>query len=180
LHRVNLLTGGRSCHKVPHYKFKDGCRWSELLGGSLLITGGRGVHDSVVEVVKIDTLREFAVSSQPPMHMARWDHAAMYHSQYLYVLAGFINGRYLSECERYSWAESRWEELPDLPVDGGTGMSAVEVEDSLYALGGYTVTPLDTIQKLSLDSLTWELMHLKLPQTAYGLSASRQRLKCTW
>jgi hypothetical protein len=37
------------------------------------------------------------------------------------------------ECERYSCAESRWEVLPALPV---AGMSAVEVENSVYALGG--------------------------------------------
>jgi hypothetical protein len=166
LHRVNLLTIARSCHEVPHYQFKEGCRWSELPGGSLLITGGR--YDSLREVVKIDTLREFAVSSQPPMHTARWDHAAVYHSQYVYVLAGY-NSRDLSECERYAFAESRWEELPDLPVRG-TDMSAVEVENSLYALGGYTGTPLDTVQKLSLDSLAWQLMHLKLPQAAHGIA----------
>jgi hypothetical protein len=38
---------------------------------------------------------------------------------------------------------------------------------SLYALGGSIgIYYLDTVQKLSLDSLTWELMQLKLPQAA--------------
>jgi hypothetical protein len=45
-------------------------------------------------------------------------------------------------------------------------MSAVVLDDSLYALGGYARGALDTVQKLSLDSLTWELMQLKLPQAA--------------
>jgi hypothetical protein len=108
LYRVNLLTGEESSHEVPHYQFKEGCRWSELPGGSLLITGGSpGVRD----VVKIDTLREYAVSSQPPMHTARYHHAAVYHSQYVYVLG-------YRQCERYSCAESRWEVLPALPVAG--------------------------------------------------------------
>jgi hypothetical protein len=48
-------------------------------------------------------------------------------------------------------------------------MSAVELENSLYALGGSTGCSLDTVQKLSLDSLTWELMQLKLPQAGYYL-----------
>jgi hypothetical protein len=138
---------------MPHYQFRKFCRWSELPGGSLLITGGS--YPAVREVVKIDTLREYAVCSQPPMHTARSHHAAVYHSQYLYVL-GFW------ECERYSCAESRWEELPVLPV-AGDFMSAVEVENCVYALGGQYR---DTVQKLSLDSLTWELMQLKLPQAA--------------
>jgi hypothetical protein len=41
------------------------------------------------------------------MHTARSDHAAVYHSQYLYVLG-------YRECERYVSAES--EVLPALPV----------------------------------------------------------------
>jgi hypothetical protein len=117
LHRVSLLTGEHSSHRVPSYQFKTGCRWSELLGGSLLITGG---YPGVREVVTIDTIREFAVCSQPPMHTARCGHAAVYHSQYLYVMG-------YRECERYVCAESRWEVLPALPV-AGDDMSAVELE----------------------------------------------------
>jgi hypothetical protein len=158
LHRVNLLTGEQSKHEVPHYQFKGGCCWSELPEGSLLITGGGR------DVVKIDTLREYAASSQPPMHTARFYHAAVYHSQYVYVLGGY---RYLSECERYSCAESRWEVLAALPVPGGF-MSAIELHNSLYALGGIQGDrDLDTVQQLSLDSLTWQLMQLKLPRAAH-------------
>jgi hypothetical protein len=173
LHRVNLLTGEHSRHEVPRYQFEFGCRWSELPGGSLLITGGgHGERD----VVKIDTLREYAASSQPPMHAYRSQHAAVYHSQYVYVLGGYIESREadwcLRACERYVCAESRWEELANMPV-AGKRMSAVELHNSLYALGGhgdeidldtYQELSLDTVQKLSLDSLTWQLMQLKLPQ----------------
>jgi hypothetical protein len=158
LHRVNLLTGEESLHKVNAFDFKSDCRWSELPGGSLLITGGGNSR----EVVKIDTLREFAVSSLPPMHSARHHHASVYHSQYLYVLGGYRDS-YLRECERYVCPESRWIVLPALPVAVG-GMSAVELDNSLYALGGCNEEYLDTVQKLSLNSLTWDLMQLKLPQ----------------
>jgi hypothetical protein len=41
-------------------------------------------------------------------------------------------------------------------------MNAVELVNSLYALGGIDGL-LDTVQKLSLDSLTWELIQLKIP-----------------
>jgi hypothetical protein len=162
LHRANLLTGEQTCYRVHDYQFKAYCRWSELPGGSLLITGGNPV---VSEVVQIDTLREFAVSAQPPMHTGRCNHASVYHSQYLYVLGGF-DCSYLRECERYVCAESRWEVLSDLPV-AGCAISAVVLDNSLYVLGGH-VSPadLDTVQKLNLDSLTWELMQLKLPQAA--------------
>jgi hypothetical protein len=116
-HYSELISSLENCHhKVPSYQFKISCRWSELPGGSLLITGGG--DDAVRKVVRIDTLREYAVSSQPPMHTPRHNHAAVYHSQYLYVLGGYNEGRYLSECERYLCAESQWEVLPALPIAG--------------------------------------------------------------
>jgi hypothetical protein len=133
-----------------------------LPGGSLLlITAG-----FASKVVKIDIQREWAVSSLPPLHTTRRNHAAVYHSQYLYVLGGF-NARQLSECERYVCPESRWEELPALPV-ACCDMSSVELDNSLYVLGGHNKQELDAVQKLSLDSLTWELMQLKLPQAAFA------------
>jgi hypothetical protein len=159
--RTNLHTGEQSGYQIPGYSFKLNCRLSELPGGSLLSTGG---CPPVREVVRIDTLREWAVSSLPPMHTAKYSHAAVYHSQYLYVLGGVCYS-YLNGCERYVCAESRWEELPALPV-AGLAMSAVVLDNSLYALGGYAGRKLSTVQKLSLDSLTWELMQLKLPQAA--------------
>jgi hypothetical protein len=133
-----------------------------LPGGSLLITGG---SPGVRNVVSVD-VRTFAVSSQPPMHTARCLHAAVYHAQYVYVLGGLNSDRFLRECERYVCAESRWEVLAALPV-AGAYMSGVEVENSVYALGGSDGRrDLDTVQKLSLDSLTWQLMQLKLPPAA--------------
>jgi hypothetical protein len=55
--------------------------------------------------------------------------------------------------------------LPDLLV-AAYGMSEVEFDNSLYALGGISSGDMDSVQKFSLDSLTWELMKLKLPQRA--------------
>jgi hypothetical protein len=88
-------------------------------------------------------------------------HAEVYHTPHLYILGG-SNGRCLSECERYVCAENRWEALPPLPT-ACCGTSGVVVESSLYALGGYDEVSFDVIQKLSLESLTWELMQFRLP-----------------
>jgi hypothetical protein len=159
---TNLLTREQFSHSIPGYLFKLYCRWSELPGGSLLITGG---GKAAREVVQIDTLREFAVCAQAPMHTPRIMHAVLYHSQYLYVMGGF-NGRNLSECERYVCEDRKWEALPALPL-ACIGVSVVELDNSLYAIGGWDTSCFDTVQKLSLDSLTWELMDLKLPQCAH-------------
>jgi hypothetical protein len=97
LHRTSLVTGEHSSHRVPSYTFKRGCCWSEVPGGSLLITGG---WPAVREVVRIDVWT-FEVSPQPHMLTPRRMHAAVYHTQHLYVLGGLNSTRYLSECERY-------------------------------------------------------------------------------
>jgi hypothetical protein len=146
---------------VPSYTFKFGSCWSEVPGGSLLITGGHEEYSAVREVVRIDTRREFAVAHCSPMLTPRGLHAAVYHTPHLYILGGG-NDSYLSECERYVCAENRWEALPPLP-QACTYMSGVVVENSLYALGGAAGPPLDLVQKLSLESLTWELMQFRLP-----------------
>jgi hypothetical protein len=156
LHRTSLDTGEHSSHQVPSYTFKGGCYWSEVPGGNLLITGGDVAYSAVREVVRIDTRREFAVTHCAPMLTPRGHHAAVYHTPHLYILGG------LNEWERYVFEENRWEALPHLPR-ACSFESGVVVENSLYALGGLDDSPLDLVQKLSLESLTWELMQFRLP-----------------
>jgi hypothetical protein len=159
LHRTNLVTGEHSSHSVPSHKFIWGCCWHEVPGGNLLLTGGG--WPSVREVMRIDARREFAVVQHPPMLTPRCLHAGVSHNQHLYLLGG-LNDRHLSECERFVYADKRWEALPPLPK-ACIKTSGVVVENSLYALGGESeLEAFDLVQKLSLDSLTWELMQLRL------------------
>jgi hypothetical protein len=171
LHRTSLVTGEQSVHRVPSYQFNPGCCWSEVPGGSLLITGGGSPE--VKEVVRIDTRRDFAVSQCPPMLTSRRWHATVYHTQHLYVLGGDSDSdsKDLGECEWYVCAENRWETLPSLPR-ACSSASGVVVERSLYALGGYCKRDscfIDLVQKLSLEWFTWELMQLKLPYATQGI-----------
>jgi hypothetical protein len=172
LHRTNLVTGEHSSYRVSSYTFKILCCWSDLTGVSLLFTGGD--YPVVREVVRIDTRREFAVSNCAPMLTPRMDHAGVYHTPHLYILGGVADS-YLSECERYVCAENRWEALPPLPR-ACSGMSGVVVEGNLYALGGYDGSSnLDLVQKLSLESLTWELMQFRLPFAGFGIPCFKLR-----
>jgi hypothetical protein len=174
LYRTNLNTGEHSSHLVPSYSFKWMSSWSEVPGGGLLFTGGvdRAYH-AVREVVRIDTRKEFAVTHCPPMLTPRRDHAAVYHTPHLFILGGY-NDSYLSECERYVFAENRWEALAPLPR-ACYNSSGVVVESSLYALGGYDGSDLDLVQKLSLEGLTWELMQLRLPYAGWGIPCFKLR-----
>jgi hypothetical protein len=172
LFRTSLVTGEHSSHRMPSYTFKEGCCWSDLSGGSLLITGGG--NPAVREVVRIDTRREFAVSHCASMLSPRWGHAEVHHTPHLYILGGWRDSIVLSECERYVCAENRWEALPPLPrVCSGT--SGVVVENSLYALGGYDGSLLDLVQKLRLESLTWELMQFRLPFAGFAIPCFKVR-----
>jgi hypothetical protein len=101
-------------------------------------------------------------------------HTAVYHTSHLYILGGWNDIRHLSECERYVCAEKRWEALPPLPR-ACIYTSGVVVESSLYALGGYAGTLLDLVQKLSLESLTWELMQFRLPFAGYYVPCFKVR-----
>jgi hypothetical protein len=50
------------------------------------------------------------------------------------------------------------------------------VESSLYALGGDDdESDLDLVQKLSLESLTWELMHFRLPFAGQSIACFKLR-----
>jgi hypothetical protein len=141
-------------------------------GGSLLITGGGWT--AVKDVVRIDTRREFAVAHCATMLTRRRRHAAVYHTPHLYILGG-LNDNYLTECERYVCAKNRWKALPPLPK-ACYGTSVVVVESSLYALGGwYDESALDLVQKLSLKSLTWELMQFRLPFEGCGIPCFKLR-----
>jgi hypothetical protein len=88
LYRTSLVTGEHSSLRVPSYSFKIACCWSEVPGGSLLITGGG--HPAVREVVRIDTRREFAVAHCAPMLTPRLGHAEVYHTPHLYILGGLV------------------------------------------------------------------------------------------
>jgi hypothetical protein len=170
LHRTSLVTGEHSSHQVPSYTFKQGCCWSEVPGGSLLITGG---SPAVREVMSID-VGTFEVSTQPHMLTPRTFHAAVYHTPHLYVLGGYGTCSCLSECERYVCTENRWEALPPLPR-ACRSTSGVVVESSLYALGGYDGSYLDFVQRLSLESLTWELMQFRLPFVGQSIPCFKLR-----
>jgi hypothetical protein len=172
LHRTNLVTGEHSSHRVPSYTFKGCCCWSEVPGGSLLISG-RGYSVTVGEVVRIDTRREFAVVYGPPMLTPRAGHAAVCHTPHHFILGGW-NYCYLSECERYVFTENRWEALPSLPR-ACCDTSGVMVESSLYAIGGWVGVELDLVQKLSLESLTWKFMQFSLPLIGLGIPCFKLR-----
>jgi hypothetical protein len=105
----------------------------------------------------------------------RRGHAAVYHTPHLYILGGWGGNTELSECERYVCAENRWEALAPLRR-ACSQTSGVVVESCLYALGGFDGSALvDLVQKLSLESFTWELMQFRLPSPSCSIACFKLR-----
>jgi hypothetical protein len=108
---------------------------------------------------------KFAVTYKKPMLYGRGHHAVVYHSHYVYVLGGLTKRREIGKvCERYLRAEDRWEALPEMP-SACQLVSAVVLAGSLFLIGG-KCNPWDNlnlIQRLNLDTLTWQIMQLNLP-----------------
>jgi hypothetical protein len=168
LYSTDLHTGKTYHYRIPSYQFKRACSWCELPQGYLWLIGGFPPTD---EVKTIDTTREFAVCDRTPLLTARCSQTAVYHAPYLYVLGGY-NQHVLDEVERY--AEGAWEALPPLPT-ACSRLSSIVAEECLYVLGGYSDTALDLIQRLSLTSLTWTVLDVRLPAAAYYLACFTQK-----
>jgi hypothetical protein len=171
LYRTNLVTGEQSWHQIPSYQFKEGCCCNAVPGGRLLITGGGYPVVKEVEGIDVRTFEVFHLTNMPTAR--RW-HAALHHAQHLYVLGGDDGTSSLKACERYFFVENRWQDLPPLP-EACRSTSGVVVERSLYALGGFNAAPLDLVQKLCLESLTWERMQLRLPHASHGIPCFKVR-----
>jgi hypothetical protein len=140
-----------------------------LPGGSLLFAGGDDAGPDLEEVVRVDARREYAATYLPPMFTARSHPCAVYHDGFLYICGGNNGMRRVKKCERDVCA---WEVLPDLPY-GYNCISGVVLDSSLYTLGGYSGRDLDLIHKLSLDTLTWELLEVALPEPGRAVPCFR-------
>lgn len=173
LYRTRLATGTDSCIQLGHFQFAFGCILAEGPGKSIHITGGTDLmRTSSNAFARIDTTREFSVVRGPPMITARIMHCAIYHREFLYVLGGF-NLCDLNVCERYAFGEQRWSALESLP-QFCSNMSAIVLEETqcLYGLGGAVsdCCMIRTLQRLSLTTLLWDLMDLKLPAIDAGIA----------
>jgi hypothetical protein len=153
---TSLRTGEHSFHRIPCHYLEIGASWSELPGTRLFVSGGYVTS----EVFSLDIHRDFAESHHPPMFTSRSFHGSVSDTTHLYILGGHNYDGPLQECERYVWADSRWEHIPGLPRNCSS-ISGTVVNGSLYALEEDTTV--SSIQRLRLDELSWDVLELELP-----------------
>jgi hypothetical protein len=99
----------------------------------------------------------------------RRGHTSAYYDKHVYVIGVF------KECERYVWADDRWEIFGIFPLKY-TSFSflnsvVMEATQSLYLIGGTAShKPLDLIVRLDLLKLTFEVLDVKLPQPGRNIA----------
>mmetsp|Transcript_29996 Transcript_29996/g.53212 ORF Transcript_29996/g.53212 Transcript_29996/m.53212 type:complete len:337 (-) Transcript_29996:2014-3024(-) len=168
LQLVNLETGKLSHQKLFSYTFIEGSSLTELPSGDLVVAGGfMDYFTKNVDVIRQRS--EYAVSTMPQMLSARCRHGAVYFDEFVYV----VGGMYVKQCERYSLPEERWEALPDLPqMCWDNTVVSLETTRSLYSIGGSSklLDGLNLIQKLDFESLSWNILPIKLPYAEFNLA----------
>lgn len=165
LYRANLITGIETSYRLQAYNFRFGAMWCELPKGKFCITGGQNGFLSSKQVVSIDFIRDFAIVDKPQMLSARSYHGSVCHAGCVYVVGGsakFMKGNLsFAKCERF--IGERWEKLQPLPLAAASG-NLITLKNYLYIFGGYNnLSESDTLQRLCLRTLTWEVMTLRLP-----------------
>jgi len=162
--------------------------WCPLPGNYLCFTGGgedlrtmwSDVKRAMFSMHWFDVKRDFAITARPSMLTPRYSHASAYLDGYLYVIGGLADCS-LKECERYSLKEERWEELPQMPI--ATFNHSLYLHDSpqmLYALGGNDdhYYGLDSILELSIETLVWRTLRIKLPSVSFCIACFRSGPLC--
>lgn len=173
LYVTNLLTGKCCLRKIPSFLFKGlFSSWCALPYHYICFTGGSEALESSKEVVMFDTHREYSALRKASMITPRRSHISIWHEGFLYVFSGIsLLERLSRECERYSFVDNQWESIPPIPVALHlSGAVTLDANRSVYVVGGNSGKPRDLIQELSLESLKWRELELRLPSPASCLS----------
>mmetsp|Transcript_11100 Transcript_11100/g.21745 ORF Transcript_11100/g.21745 Transcript_11100/m.21745 type:complete len:268 (+) Transcript_11100:62-865(+) len=160
------------------YRFNEGSILVEGEDGLLYVTGGTLRNTYLKWLDVINPTADFAVTSKTDMHNTRSIHGAAWYEGFLYVVGGNLTfppqESDRRKCERYSAAEDRWEEFDSLSLGCAyTSVITLQATASLYAIGGTFggFDNSDSIQRLSLDSLRWTVLEVKLPDRGYQLAS---------
>mmetsp|Transcript_3086 Transcript_3086/g.6388 ORF Transcript_3086/g.6388 Transcript_3086/m.6388 type:complete len:399 (+) Transcript_3086:57-1253(+) len=164
LYKTTLETGEVNAVGLATMSFMQST-WSEVPNSRLIFTGGLNAFSRSKEVFCLNYLKEYSQTRLPFMINERQHHASIYYAGFLYVVGGGSYSHYRSQCERLNLAELVWEPFSDIPRPcNELSVAIVEITQCLFAFGGECYGELlRTIQRLSLERLSWDLLKIKLP-----------------
>mmetsp|Transcript_22501 Transcript_22501/g.40540 ORF Transcript_22501/g.40540 Transcript_22501/m.40540 type:complete len:316 (-) Transcript_22501:18-965(-) len=156
----DIRTLEKKAHTFKEFKFTDGCQYTKLDSGKILLTGGFPSKKDVVEIG-----HNFKMTPKESMISGRRRHGLTHFNGKVYALSGWEAS---TKCERYDAKLNFWEELPDIPKATGC-VTPVVLEDteSIYVLGGYAGAFLNDIQVFSIPEHTWSVLDIKLPSVGW-------------
>lgn len=165
LSRLSLSSDKRTIFRAIRFS-AGGCLTP--ISKNLIIWTGGGVGASR-KAVQLDTDRECAAIKLTSMVSGRSFHAAIRHTDYIYVIGG-LNNRPLQNCERLNLTYMTWEEISPLPLQC-CHTSVIEQRGYLYALGGRSELNelTDLVQRLHFPSNSWSILAVKLPNPGSNL-----------
>lgn len=110
----------------------------------------------------VDIFRDYSLTDLAHIEIQFVRNRLAYNRNFIYII-----GNNTSKCLRFELTEKRWEDLDCLPFPCcDYGFIMLEATQCLYVFGGHSAIlqkPLDYIQRLSLESLTWDFLQIKLP-----------------
>lgn len=130
-------------------------------------TGGRRTSSAEMKLWKVDIYRDISRIEMASLFVARSNHAGLYHQGCIYVFGGKDNQSILSSSERYSTSEDRWEFIESIPYACFNACAiTLESTQSIYLFGGYgqCLNFYDSILRMELGRMTWEVLSMKLPK----------------
>ena len=124
-------------HKLPKgINLKEYAAWVSLPSGEIFYCGG-GHPISSDEAYLINPITR-TYKKLPNMLYPRHSHAILYNNGYVYIFGGIENmlfyGTTTNKCEKYSLADSCWEEIEDIETARGDAAAAI-LDDTIYIMG---------------------------------------------
>lgn len=159
---------GTSRHFNLNIKFKAGIVWCILPYQRVCFNGGE--HNRENSMTILDCLRERSFYTKTYIHSMRRFYALAYLDKHIYAVGGYEGTNCTDKCERFELANDNWASISPLPI-AASNVSLVAMKESLrlYALGGLSLGPLNTIQVLDLASLTWTVLATTLPYKSFNI-----------
>ena len=75
----------------------------------------------------------------------------------IYALGGFDGKNYLSSVERYDETKNRWQYVSSMNYARCTLSAIASPDQNIYVLGGFDNGPLNTVEKYSVVTDSWEV-----------------------
>lgn len=163
----------RRCCATAMWECKtDDCLLNDVSTTKMIVVGGRDRDRRMLDSVEIYDFARWEWTLLPPLSRPREECAAIVVENKLYVIGGFSDGSYLSDCEVLDLNRPHQRGFTRLQSDlpeALTSLAVVSKGHWIYVLGGYPGVEdhFDTVYALNTRTLEWDLSLPNLNENRY-------------